>query len=401
MQPQTINSVLNDSAKDFNQVYSTVNYNDNDNEDPTNFNDSCYYTESEYLNCLISRKISDAKTLKIISLNIANLLSKLNNLKIFLNNISNESNKPSIIAISETHLNPNQNHGYTEKELSDIIPGYKFFHSDRKRKKGGGVGIFVEAGLASTANVEMQSPFKEEVFESITIRIPGISFQSSTKDLILLSAYRPPGDQNLTEFLQQIKNWIQKYDKKNNEVIVTGDMNIDLLKYQSHPATAEYLDIMLSRAMLPTITRPTRIQHSSATLIDHIFCKAANSRSGIIATEIAGAHGFTDHFPVFCHIEINNAMQRPTKRIVRKYFTTEGHEKRKEGIKTENWDSFFLEENPNAAYKILLDKYSAHYHGSMTMNEYEAKWNKYRREPWMTDDILRKMRKRDRLVKTQ
>ena len=98
MQPQTINSVLKDSAKDFNQVYSTVNYNDNDNEDPTNFNDSGYYTESEYLNCLISQKISDAKTLKIISLNIANLLSKLKNLKIFLNNISNESNKPSIIA---------------------------------------------------------------------------------------------------------------------------------------------------------------------------------------------------------------------------------------------------------------------------------------------------------------
>ena len=78
-------------------------------------------------------------------------------------------------------------------------------------------------------------------------------------------------------------------------------MNLDLLKYDSHIATGNYLDLMSQHKLIPRIVRPTRIKKQSATLIDHIFTKdnEISIRGGIIDTEIAGNCGYTDHYPTF------------------------------------------------------------------------------------------------------
>ena len=47
-----------------------------------------------------------------------------------------------------------------------------------------------------------------------------------------------------------------------------GDFN--LLNSDSHSATSEFLDNMISLMLLPIISRPTRVTSSSATLIDNI-----------------------------------------------------------------------------------------------------------------------------------
>ena len=398
MQNQDLNDVINDDTKNLNSVYQT---DDNDDQDTssTSFKETMYYSETEYMNFLKTKKISDENHLKILSLNIANLLSKLSNLKLMLQNISNTANVPNIIAVCETHLNDSQNHGYTQDELKNLIPGYKFFYKNRVNKKGGGVGIFLENKLANTARVASEDLFLEETFESLTIQLPSISLENQTRDLILLSLYRPPGNENTQKFMDQLEIWLQRHDRRQNELVIMGDINLDLLNYHTHAPTSKYLDIMLSHSLLPVITRPTRIKHSSATLIDHIFCRMTNIENGILSTEIAGSHGYTDHFPTFCLIKIGNTMTRPTKKIIKKYFTYDGHKKRRDGIRLDGWNDFFSENDPDVAYDILQDRYCSHYQNNITIKEYEAKWGKYRREPWITDDILRKMRKRDRLMK--
>ena len=52
---------------------------------------------------------------------------------------------------------------------------------------------------------------------------------------------------------------------------------------------------MFSCGLLPVITRPTRLHHTSATLIDHIFESNKTKRhiAGIIVCSIS------DHFPTF------------------------------------------------------------------------------------------------------
>ena len=52
------------------------------------------------------------------------------------------------------------------------------------------------------------------------------------------------------------------------------DHNYDLLKLGTHKKTQSFIETLLNLNLYPTITRPTRITHSTATLIDNIFILA-------------------------------------------------------------------------------------------------------------------------------
>ena len=84
-----------------------------------------------------------------------------------------------------------------------------------------------------------------------------------------------------------------------------GDFNIDLLKYDVHQKTKDFVDDIVALGFIPIITKPTRITNHSATLIDHIYTNISNEdvKSGIIITDIS------DHFSVFATVmdkESNN-----------------------------------------------------------------------------------------------
>ena len=189
---QDFDDIVDDVTKDLNNIYQ-IDDDDSVNEIHTSFSDSLYYTEAEFLDFLKRQKVSDNCGLKILTLNIANILSKLSSFKIFIQNLSNQSNKPNIIAITETHLNDKQNHGYTEDELRNLIPGYKFFHKNRQNRKGGGVGIPIDINTACNAKTEPDNVFIDEIFENITARLPNLTFEHGKKDLVLLTVYRQPG----------------------------------------------------------------------------------------------------------------------------------------------------------------------------------------------------------------
>ena len=74
-------------------------------------------------------------------------------------------------------------------------------------------------------------------------------------------------------------------------------MTIGKIKYGSHDRADSYVEGIFSRGFLPHIIRPSRITHTSATLIDHT-CTLTNditvqSSSGILINDIA------DHFAIF------------------------------------------------------------------------------------------------------
>ena len=68
------------------------------------------------------------------------------------------------------------------------------------------------------------------------------------------------------------------------------DHNMDLLKSHQHEPTRDFIDILLELNIFPTITRPTRIMHTSATLIDNVFMSSKlhhSFASGIIISDIS------------------------------------------------------------------------------------------------------------------
>ena len=200
----------------------------------------------------------------------------------------------------ETHLTKTTNAGYTDAELRSIVPGYEFFHKERSTRKGGGVGIFVTEKLSRNVKIIDQLTVSEELFENLTIQISNcISTGKSNyqKDLSVAAIYRPPNSQSYDLFNSELEKLLTSIDKSKSEVVLTGDLNLDLLKYENHLPTANYLDLVINHKLLPRIVRPTRIKKQSATLIDHIFTKDDKIHlvSGIIDTELAGNSGYTDH----------------------------------------------------------------------------------------------------------
>ena len=77
---------------------------------------------------------------------------------------------------------------------------------------------------------------------------------------------------DLNEFNDYYLNkLLNKLSSENNSVILLGDFNFDLMKYDVHYPTNGFLDSLPSHLFLPHITQPTRIRGSSKTLIDNIF----------------------------------------------------------------------------------------------------------------------------------
>ena len=58
-------------------------------------------------------------------------------------------------------------------------------------------------------------------------------------------------------------------------------------------------------------------------------------------------------------------------------------------------------DDPNTIYNLITEKYGKHYHSNKTTMLSRKGSNRFRREPWMTAELLAEMRKRDRLAKVK
>ena len=107
---------------------------------------------------------------------------------------------------------------------------------------------------------------------------------------------------------------------ENKKVVIMGDFNIDLLKFEMHNKTNSHIDNIFSNAYIPLITKPIRLTSHSATLIYHIYTNdiSRSYKSGIIITDIA------DHFGIFTIIQNIIDKLKPKTITIRSYtFITE------------------------------------------------------------------------------
>ena len=178
------------------------------------------------------------------------------------------------------------------------LPGYHNLIS-RSRDDGprGGVGLFIQNHITFKIREDI-SVFIPHVFESVFVEVS----TKSSKNEIIGVIYRPNTEPyaDMDIFYSTLSEIMNLINKEQKHCTIMGDMNIDLLKFESHHKTEDYLEDIFCNGFLPVIVKPTRISASSATLIDHIYTNNITnpSHSGIIITDVA------DHFGVF---HINNS----------------------------------------------------------------------------------------------
>ena len=137
----------------------------------------------------------------------------------------------------------------------------------RQNSKGGGIAILVRNNIPYKRRKDLEQYIENEL-ETVYIEITC----KNGKPVVIGSLYRAPNTSekklhnHCCETIQKIKS---KRNKK--ELILGMDHNIDLLKSSTHTPTQEFLNMFLTNGVNPTITRPSRITNTSATLIDNIF----------------------------------------------------------------------------------------------------------------------------------
>ena len=68
-----------------------------------------------------------------------------------------------------------------------------------------------------------------------------------------------------------LKKLLENTSKEQKSIFLLGDFNGNLLNYNEHDETNEFLDSLASSLFIPLILQPTRNTSHSNTLIDNIF----------------------------------------------------------------------------------------------------------------------------------
>ena len=90
------------------------------------------------------------------------------------------------------------------------------------------------------------------------------------KNIVIGVIYHPP-NQDLKHFTEKVNELVHSLKSEKKCCYLLGDYKINLLNYDQHVPTCEFVDMLSSNGFLPLITRPTRVTPTSATLIDTIF----------------------------------------------------------------------------------------------------------------------------------
>ena len=97
---------------------------------------------------------------------------------------------------------------------------------------------------------------------------------------------------------KQTNKLLENISKEQKPIFLLGNFNVNLLNYEEHNQTNEFLDSLASNSFISLILQPTRITSHSNTLIDNIFSNVIDP--DIISGNLTAT--ISDHLPQFAII---------------------------------------------------------------------------------------------------
>ena len=212
---------------------------------------------------------------------------------------------------------------------------------ERSHRKGGGVGILISKDLdyECVCNLELKS----NCFESCVVELKLLN----GKPIILASLYRPPNS-NVCEFMTIFNCFLNKLSNTKKEYIIGMDHNFDLLKYSKHDLTQDLLELFLDHGMFPTITLPSRITKTTATLIDNIFVSKnlfKNYTSGVLVNDLS------DHLPCLLVSHEARVLQNEPRQIYCWKITPKTIRLIQDKLKWQDWTTIVYNTDLNSAFE--------------------------------------------------
>ena len=284
----------------------------------------------------------------VLSLNIQSINAKLNELTLFLCKLLNDGLLFDVITLQECWLTD-------EKDLTLLnIPNYTIF------AQANGVHLSTHCGLVTYVNNRLSADIFLKYKTSTTWEGLFVDISLSPKSKIAIgNIYKPPGT-NIDEFRADFINKITNIKRHNEQLVLAGDFNIDLLLASAPNKYQDFYDSVTNLYMLPTITFPTRFPEKSneknPSLIDQIYIKFSNCtnnyESGIYYPRIS------DHKATFLALNVAPDVEKCPKYVKIKTSNKASLDRIKEELRTVNWTDIFnhdVDANPNETYEKVCD----------------------------------------------
>ena len=160
---------------------------------------------------------------------------------------------------------------------------YMLERRDRADKGGGGHLCYISDGLHYKRREDLESTVCEIIWIEIVY--------NHSKNILVGFTYRPPNCR--AGWLELFDQKLDKVSHENKEILLLGDMNIDLLK-TSGSVQNKLLHILEDASLTQVITTPTRVCSSSKSLIDHVYVSSPDS----IVNSCVPHYAISDHYPV-------------------------------------------------------------------------------------------------------
>ena len=200
---------------------------------------------------------------------------------------------------------------------------------------------------------------------------------------------------NPTEFLDiYLSELLQKFSKEDKTIMLMGDFNIDLLKYNHNTDSASFLD---SNFLLPYISTPSRVTTHSRTLIDNIFSN--NIEDGLISGNIISTT--SDHYAQFLLLKNMKIKQKETTDIYSHDFKIFDEAQFESELYNTDWKSV-LEINKkdvNFSFSKFFETFNNLLQKHAPIKKLSNKDKKTMKKPWITKGILKSIEKKNRIYR--
>ena len=221
--------------------------------------------------------------------------------------------------------------------------GYDMFHMNRTEKKGRGCSTIYKKYLK--CKILKYLSVCNDMFEIISVEIS----VEKAKNITVSCLYRTPGS-SLDKFNDSFEVLLSKISV-NKKLYLCGDFNIDLLKWESHSGTQQFVDNLYKLGIFPLITKPSRISETSTTLIDNIFTNdlELNYSCGLLINDIS------DQLPIFLFANgiIKRKFCKEFKTIRR--INQDNIELLKSKLAIQDWNNVYSCNNVNLMYENFLE----------------------------------------------
>jgi hypothetical protein len=222
--------------------------------------------------------------------------------------------------------------------------------------------------------------------------------QDVSKQIIVGNIYRPPRNR-LENFNDELSEIFSDLQRSRNDVIITGDFNIDLLKLNEKSHVHDYFELLISNGFIPKITFPTRFSGTHGTLIDNIFVKLTENLSETTAGILL--HHISDHQPCFISLDFISTVYVTSKYVtIRSVNDVRAIDNFKREIANQCALGSFntdIQGDPNENYMLLNNVIINSINKHLPDKKVRFKKHKHKKMKWITYGILKSIKTRDLL----